>query len=228
VVAYSINFEDMQDAMTEVHEELVTALFQSSTAEIAREAFLTALDEAPTTITSIERDLMEVLLITPLLNQLFSPNPRFASYNSPDPITCTAVLNDMCPIGVVYGTGVIDYSGAAFTLTAEDVGPYLSINLQSPDTCLANPSTPKNWCVEFNSTTITNPEGTFQRAIWCRDSSYGLFLSDYNGAFPNLVEPYPMASLELNSATTFTVTMQVNGKAGACVQDPESDQGCDG
>lgn len=92
IVKSVIDFIDMLDGLDDVHEELVLALYNASSAETARDNFLTIFNGATPSPSTIELTLTRLLLPGSVLNQLFTPRPDVGSYESPDPIDCGASL----------------------------------------------------------------------------------------------------------------------------------------
>lgn len=93
LISHAIDFEDLQNALADVHDELVTALYNSSDTNTARTSFLTELDASTVPTTAIEAGLIQVMLSSDLLNLLFEPRADVATYESPSPIDCgTAIL----------------------------------------------------------------------------------------------------------------------------------------
>ncbi len=92
LIARVINFEDLTDAMADVHDELVLALFNASDAITAKASFLTVLESSSVPTTGIEHGLVKLMLTNDLLNQLFDPRGDTATYQSPSPVDCGASL----------------------------------------------------------------------------------------------------------------------------------------
>lgn len=89
VIKYSLNFDDISDALSEQHEECVKALFNASIASGARAAFVAAMADSPTyPTTALEQTFVRFLVNNNLTNQLYSPREDVAQYASPDPIDC--------------------------------------------------------------------------------------------------------------------------------------------
>jgi len=92
LVRYSLNFDDLSDALGEQHTECVTALYNAGNAVQARENFLIELDNAATSTTPLEQQLISLMLSNNALNQLFDIGDAVVSYESPDPVVCGSVL----------------------------------------------------------------------------------------------------------------------------------------
>lgn len=92
LVRYSLSFTDMGDAMDDTHQECVLALYNASDALTAETNFVAAVQAGSPTITSIEAGLLNVLLSSEMVNQLFAPRDDVAVYDSPSPIDCGAAL----------------------------------------------------------------------------------------------------------------------------------------
>lgn len=88
VISFSLSYADMRNALEDVHEEIVLALYNASDTETARAGFMTELEAATPTLTSAEYALIRIMLADKFLNQLFVPREDTAVYVSPDPVTC--------------------------------------------------------------------------------------------------------------------------------------------
>ncbi len=84
------DFEDMQDALTNKHEELVKGLYNASDTSGARASFMSILGGATPTLTAIELQLVQLTLTSSFLNQLFAPRSDVANWQSPVAIDCGA------------------------------------------------------------------------------------------------------------------------------------------
>ncbi len=93
LISHAINFEDLENAVVDVHSELVLSLFNSFDTTTARNSFLTELAASSVPTTVVERNLIQIILSNDLLNLLFSPRQDVGVYQSPSPIDCgTAIL----------------------------------------------------------------------------------------------------------------------------------------
>ncbi len=93
LISQAINFEDLEDALVDVHAELVLSLFNASNTLTGRDAFITELAASSEPTTATERDLVRLMLSSDLMNLLFSPRQDVGVYQSPSPIDCgTAIL----------------------------------------------------------------------------------------------------------------------------------------
>lgn len=88
LVRFAVNFSDLEDAIGEVHEEAVLALYEAQDAIGAESAFITAVEGAVTPVTPVETGLLEIMLSFEMVNNLFLPRSDLADYESPDPIDC--------------------------------------------------------------------------------------------------------------------------------------------
>ncbi len=88
LISHAIDFEDLQNALADVHDELVLSLFNASNATTAEVSFLAALAASSVPTTVIERDLIQIMLADDLLNLLFSPRQDVGVYQSPSPVDC--------------------------------------------------------------------------------------------------------------------------------------------
>lgn len=92
MLRFAVSFVDLLIALDEVKTEAVLALYNASNTQTAEDNFLIALDNATQSITTIEREFIELLLTSELLNQLFSPRADLADYASPAPVDCGSNL----------------------------------------------------------------------------------------------------------------------------------------
>ncbi len=90
LISHAINFEDLENAMIDVHSGLVLSLFNAPSTTLAKSSFLSTLEASSVPTTDIERGLVSLMLANDLLNQLFSPREDVAVYQSPSPINCPA------------------------------------------------------------------------------------------------------------------------------------------
>jgi len=84
----SFNFEDMRDALDDVHSDAVLALYNAGSASEARDGFVAEVAASAISTTAIERLLITMFLTNAVLNQLFLPRSDTAVYQSPSPINC--------------------------------------------------------------------------------------------------------------------------------------------
>lgn len=84
----SVDFADIAAALDDVHVELVSALYAAGDATSARAAFLAVLAGATPVLTSAELRLVSLFLTDKMTNQLFSPRPDVARYQSLAPVNC--------------------------------------------------------------------------------------------------------------------------------------------
>lgn len=92
LIKQAIQFDDLVDALNDVHDELVLSLFNASGTTTAKSSFLTELEASSVSTTSVDRGLISIMLATDLLNLLFSPREDVAVYQSPSPVDCGAAL----------------------------------------------------------------------------------------------------------------------------------------
>lgn len=89
LISRTVNFTDLQTVLAAQHAPLVTSLFNAGTATGARAAVKSILEAATgPSLSPIEVGLINIMLPFKLLNQLFSPTPQTAAYQSPSPISC--------------------------------------------------------------------------------------------------------------------------------------------
>ncbi len=93
LISENIDFSDLEDALVDVHAELVLSLFNSSNTITAKDAFVTEIAASSEPTTATERDLVRLMLSSDLLNLLFDPRQDVGDYQSPSPVDCgTAIL----------------------------------------------------------------------------------------------------------------------------------------
>lgn len=90
LIKFAINFTDLESAITEQHEEAVQVLFEAGSTTQAKANFIAVIDDATTPITPIEVSLLQLIISSTMINQLFEPRSDLATYVSPDPVDCTA------------------------------------------------------------------------------------------------------------------------------------------
>lgn len=115
LISVVIDFSNLEAALDEQHADLVCALYDSTSTDTARTAFMAELVLATSPPSASEQILMGTLLTNDLLNQLFNPRSDVMIYVSDDPIACSScsgpALCDAVPSlvqGVLHGTG--DYT----------------------------------------------------------------------------------------------------------------------
>lgn len=92
LVRYSLSFTDLEDALEDVHDECVLALYNAADTLTAESEFLTAVENSAVSTTPLERGVIALILTSDVLNQLFNPREDVASYESPDPVDCGSAL----------------------------------------------------------------------------------------------------------------------------------------
>lgn len=92
LIKYSLSFEDLEDALVDVHDESVLALYNASNSVTAEAEFLAAIESSSVPTTPIERGLVALMLTSDVLNQLFAPRSDVAVYASPSPVDCGGAL----------------------------------------------------------------------------------------------------------------------------------------
>lgn len=106
LIKFAINFTDLESAITEQHEEAVQVLFEAGSTTQAKANFIAVIDDATTPITPIEVSLLQLIVSSTMINQLFEPRSDLATYVSPDPVDCTAFCAE---IKVQFGIQVSDF-----------------------------------------------------------------------------------------------------------------------
>jgi len=92
LIQSAINFEDLQTALADVHDECVEALYNASSAGLARSNFIVALEASTTGLSPVETTITSLMLNDEMLNELFNPRRDTAEYQSDDEVTCGSVL----------------------------------------------------------------------------------------------------------------------------------------
>ncbi len=88
----NVNFGDLEDALVDVHDELVLSLFNASNAITAKSGFITEIAASSEPTTAIERGLVEIMLSGDLINLLFTPREDVSVYQSPSPVDCGSAI----------------------------------------------------------------------------------------------------------------------------------------
>lgn len=218
IIGSTIDMTDILTVLDDEREALVCALYNGTDAESSRTAFLAELTTAG--LNAAEVALLGLILTNELVNNLYVLDEDIEGHTITT--ACEGCGPDPCDMVIVYGTGTITYDTQNFVITSE---PHLGkheINIQTPYNnggCGA-----ANWCVEFDSTTITQPEGSLSRQLWCWKAPSTFGNSMFAPNFPALDTPYTVASIQFISATPFTATMRVMDKAPLCTTNPA--EGC--
>lgn len=92
LIRYSLSFSDLEDALVDVHDECVLALYNASDTQTAEGEFLTAVENSAISTTPLERGVVAIILTSDVLNQLFEPRSDVASYESASPVDCGSAL----------------------------------------------------------------------------------------------------------------------------------------
>jgi hypothetical protein len=92
LISQTIDFSDLEDALIDVHDELVLSLFNASNTITAKDSFIAEIAASTEPTTAIERDLVRLMLSSDLLNLLFDPRQDVGSYQSPSPVDCGTAL----------------------------------------------------------------------------------------------------------------------------------------
>lgn len=88
MVRLSINFSDLSAALNDTQDECVLGLYNASDAGAAKVSFIDAVEAGTPTITSVESGFLGLLLVSDLVNNLFTPRDDIVSYASPAPVDC--------------------------------------------------------------------------------------------------------------------------------------------
>lgn len=97
LITYSLNFDDLEDALIDVHDECVLALYNASDALAAETEFVAAIAASSVSTTVLERGAINLILTADALNQLFEPRDDVASYESPLPVDCGSAILQVWP-----------------------------------------------------------------------------------------------------------------------------------
>jgi len=92
LIAHELAFDDLYDALVDVHGECVLALYNAENTLTAENEFVAAIAASSVSTTALERGAINLILTSDALNQLFQPRDDVASYESPDPVDCGAAL----------------------------------------------------------------------------------------------------------------------------------------
>jgi len=92
IISLSVNFLDLGAALDDTHEECVLALFNATNSLTAETNFVLAVEAGSPPISPVESGLMNIMLSSEMLNQLFGPRDDVGQYASPGPIDCGAAL----------------------------------------------------------------------------------------------------------------------------------------
>lgn len=92
ILRYTLSFQDLEDALIDVHEECVLALYNASNTSTAESEFLSAIENSAVSTTILERGMVALMLTSDVLNQLFNPRDDVANYESGSPIDCGSAL----------------------------------------------------------------------------------------------------------------------------------------
>lgn len=115
LISQVVNFSDLEDALVDVHDELVLSLFNSSNTITAKFNFLAEIAASSEPTTLVERDLVALMLSSDLLNLLFDPRQDTGDYQSPDPVDCGAALLQVWSFAA---------SGEGWTFRDDSTGAY--------------------------------------------------------------------------------------------------------
>lgn len=92
LISLVFDFDDVEDALVEQHEQCVLALFNASTAIEAETNFITEAGNGTNPLSAAAQQLLAGILSSEVTNQLFSPRGDVAIYQSADPIDCGSAL----------------------------------------------------------------------------------------------------------------------------------------
>lgn len=214
ILGTTIDLSDIKTVLTSERADLICALYNGSDADSSRSALEGVLSSGGLNVA--ETELVGLVLTNSVMNQLYEFNAEIDVW--PETTSCAGCGPQPCPYTVVHGVGVPTYDQQSFVMQSVPFSTYHTLNLASPSTgpgCSAG-----NWCVQFKSTDITIPEGTFSRQLWCWKTATTYGNSSWPGAFPPLDTSLSAASIQFNSATPFSVTMKIDAKLGFCAVNP--------
>jgi len=87
-----VSFSDLKAALNDTHTETVLALFNAADTLTAESAFIGEVEAGTPTIGSIESGLLELLLTSDMLNNLFAPRSDVVTYQSSSPVDCGGAI----------------------------------------------------------------------------------------------------------------------------------------
>ncbi len=122
LISQTIDFSDLEDALVDVHDELVLSLFNASNTLTAENSFIAEIAASSEPTTAIERDLVRLMLSSDLLNLLFSPRQDVGVYQSPSPVDCGAAVLQVWSFIA---------SGEGWTFRDDSTGTYTASGLWS-------------------------------------------------------------------------------------------------
>ncbi len=122
LISQAIDFSDLEDALVDVHDELVLSLFNASNTITAENSFITEIAASSEPTTGIERDLVRLMLSSDLLNLLFDPRQDVGVYQSPSPVDCGSALLQVWSFVA---------SGEGWTFRDDSTGTYTASGLWS-------------------------------------------------------------------------------------------------
>lgn len=92
VVAEILDFEELAQSLDNVHDDLVSALYNAQDVPTARANFIEILGGATPDPDDNVLFLIQLMLNEDVLNQVFNPRSDVATYVSPDPVDCGGVI----------------------------------------------------------------------------------------------------------------------------------------
>lgn len=201
LIAYNVNFSDLQQNMDNVKDDAIQALYNAGSASAAETAFIAVLAAGSPGITSVETGLVGIMLTNKMLNELFNPSPETLNYNPPDPATCTSALQ----------TWTFAASGQGWTFEDQSTPPASASGVWDSATeawkLTMDPDGDTSWgAIYLDSLSIAVDVGNSVQADYSAPS-------DGNNSSVNLRVTYSDASEDLkivgNTKTAGTITLDI-------------------
>lgn len=203
----ALDLEVLLSELDTDQEDLINALYQASTPDAARTAFLTVMEESAVSLSPVEIQMAKWMIPYNLLNELFQPSDDLEGWEPDDPVECTelptlwTVTNGTpkTPLGqvtIIVESVFVDYGP----------GPVQTINLIAPDigsqhvTVLASPG----WCTTENMGT-SSYDWWYKKPDGFNNNGWGDPFEFISGALVGNSREVKMRSCETFSVTITTV-----------------------
>jgi len=231
VGAGALNLGDLEESLTNDRNLLICMLYNAPSSDIVKDSIMEYFGTTPATL--LELGLINLLLPTYLLNQLFDPTEEAATYQSENPFDCSACAPLDGAWEIVVGTGVILY-GEDFIITSADIGG--GVQYMHLRRVIEFGGDEENMCVVFRARSAMNDtSANYTRTLYYSANgvqNYGNedfdFNSDPADCFPDLDDSYPISMFEFASdSTPFTVTLNFQGQVAAVDALPSASTACD-
>lgn len=189
ITRVTVPFDNLEDALLDVHEEAVVGLFNAQDAKTARASFIAVVDASAFPLSDSEEEMLEIILTSEMLNQLFQPRDDIAKYASPSPVDCGAAILEVWTFPVdeeswtfqdgstANASAAGSYSasekalladqiilaGGSFRITrAVNVSPVISVAAVSGNSVQWDYSAPSDGVVVFRTLTVFFDDATEQ------------------------------------------------------------------